>query len=150
MAHPEDLPLIDAAAARLIEHGESGTVTYRIVRLDGQVRWRRATAGLERRADGVPIGLVGVSQDVTEEVEAREQLERQQRFLEAARRVGKIGFFRRPLDGGPYTWTEEIYRDFGVDPEHFTPTFETLMAMIHPDDRAQVEASIRRAIIVDR
>jgi PAS domain S-box-containing protein len=146
LAHPEDLPLIDAAAARLIETGESGTVTYRIIRPDGQVRWRRATAGLERRPDGVPIGLVGVSQDVTEEVAARDQLERQQRFLEAARRVGKIGFFRRPLDGGPYTWTEEIYRDFGVDPASFTPTFETLMAMIHPDDRAQVDASVRRAI----
>jgi PAS domain S-box-containing protein len=146
MAHPDDLPAIDAAAARLMECGESGTVTFRIIRADGAVRWRRATAGLERGPDGVPTGLVGVSQDVTEEVEARAQLERQQRFLDAARRVGRIGFFRRPLDGGPYTWTEEIYRDFGVDPATFTPTHATLMAMIHPDDRAQVEASIRRAI----
>jgi PAS domain S-box-containing protein len=146
MTHPDDLPVIDAAAARLHRIGESGTVTFRIIRPDGQVRWRRATSGLERGPDGKPLGLVGVSQDVTEEVERREQLERQQRFLEAARRVGRIGFFRRPLDGGPYTWTEEIYRDFGVDPARFTPGFETMMAMIHPDDRAALEASIRRTI----
>jgi PAS domain S-box-containing protein len=144
MAYPEDLPLIDAAAARLREVGESGTVTYRIIRADGAVRWRRATAGLEYGPDGTPLGLVGVSQDVTEEVEARAQLERQQRFLDAARRVGRIGFFRRLLDGSPSVWTEEIYRDFGVDPARFIPTVASVRTMVHPDDLPLFDEANRR------
>ncbi|WP_019015059.1 PAS domain-containing protein [Elioraea tepidiphila] len=144
MAHPDDLAVIDAAAARLFETGESGAVTFRIIRPDGTVRWRRATSGLERGPDGAPIGLVGVSQDVTEEVERREQLERQQQFLDAARRIGRIGFYRRPLDGSPSTWTEEIYRDFGVDPATFTPTRDAVMAMVHPEDRDALRAWMSR------
>lgn len=146
LTHPDDLAVIDAASARLLETGESGAVTYRIIRPDGAVRWRRATAGIERGPDGTPVGLVGVSQDVTEEVERREQLERQQQFLDAARRIGRIGFYRRPLDGGPSTWTEEIYRDFGVDPATFTPTREAVMAMVHPEDRDALRGWMRRVV----
>ncbi|WP_439576597.1 PAS domain-containing protein [Elioraea sp.] len=144
MMHPDDHPIMDGAVARLQAVGESGTVTYRIIRPDGQVRWRRATAAIERGPDGKPVGLVGVSQDVTEEVERREQLERQQRFLDAARRVGRIGFFRRVLDGSPSVWTDEIYRDFGVEPAQFVPTVAAVRAMVHPDDRPEFDEAVRR------
>ena len=144
MIHPEDRDAVIEAGQHLRRTGEGTTTTFRIIRPDGSIRWRRSVIGLERSAEGVPVALIGVTQDVTEEVEGREQLERHQRFLEAARRIGRIGFYRRPLDGGPSTWTEEIYRDFGVDPASFTPTREAVLAMVHPEDRDDLWAWMTR------
>ncbi|WP_337876985.1 PAS domain-containing protein [Elioraea sp.] len=146
MAHPDDLPAIDAAAARLIECGESGTVTFRIIRADGAVRWRRATAGLERGPDGVPTGLVGVSQDVTEEVEARERIAEQARQITAMGQVARIGFYRRALDGTRMVATAEKLRQFGLPPDSGPLDVTVFRDRMHPEDRPRVEAAGRRIV----
>jgi PAS domain S-box-containing protein len=42
-------------------------------------------------------------------------------------------------------WSEEMYAIFGRDPS-FVPTYETSLQSMHPDDRALVDAAVRRAI----
>ena len=36
-------------------------------------------------------------------------------------------------------WSEEHYRLFGVTPTTFTPTYDSYMAMVHPEDRPSVQ-----------
>ncbi|WP_114376928.1 PAS domain-containing protein [Elioraea thermophila] len=146
--HPDDLSALQALTARLEAGEETASLTFRLVLPGGNVRRIRLHASLERDETGAAVAINGLTQDVTEEVEARERLERQQGFLEAARKAGRIGFYRRNLDTDLYEWTPDIYEDYGVDPTTFVPTRDKVFAFIHPDDRAEAEAARQRLMAI--
>ncbi|MFA6265550.1 MAG: EAL domain-containing protein [Pseudolabrys sp.] len=52
-----------------------------------------------------------------------------------AQRLGKIGSWETDLEGHFGTCSAEAYRIIGVDPATFKPSFEAILARVHPDDR---------------
>jgi PAS domain S-box-containing protein len=40
------------------------------------------------------------------------------------------------------TWTDELYRIFGVTPQNFAANFEGFLSMVHPEDRERVTAEV--------
>lgn len=88
---PEDRPLIDAALAVLAEQGEA-SVEYRVTALDAAQVWVRSSAiVVDRRADGAPGRIVGITLDITpqkltemrlqREVQERRRAEQRQQLL---------------------------------------------------------------------
>ncbi|MGJ7582704.1 PAS domain-containing protein [Variovorax sp. RHLX14] len=73
--HPDDRQRMREAVAQTIETGDDYRIEYRIVRPDGQLAWVRIQARLERSAEGQPLQLAGVSQDVTQEIMGRRRAE---------------------------------------------------------------------------
>ncbi|HYP26574.1 MAG TPA: PAS domain S-box protein [Blastocatellia bacterium] len=80
IVHPEDKEAAARRAADLFASGEGGTNQYRWVTKDGRTLWIEARAVVIRDEEGNPIGLRGVSMDVTERKRAEESL----RFLAEA------------------------------------------------------------------
>ncbi len=72
---------------------------------------------------------LSLGRDVTEE-------RRTQRLLDEAQRVGQMGSWNFGVLTNQTTWSGELYRIYGVDPDTFTPTLDRVAAMIHVDDRA--------------
>lgn len=60
--------------------------------------------------------------------------------LENAQRIARLGDWVREADTGKVSWSEEVYRIFGVDPLDFRPSLESIYAMVHPEDRARCRA----------
>ena len=56
--------------------------------------------------------------------------------LSAAQRIAKLGIWRWRVGTEDFTWSDEIFRIAGRDRAEFTPTLESSMACIHPDDRS--------------
>ena len=54
-------------------------VEYRIKATDGQTRWIRSIGQAERDADGIPLRLRGIGQDITERKQAEEERDRKSR-----------------------------------------------------------------------
>ncbi len=79
--HPEDRDRVLHAATRRMLAGIYD-VEYRIVRLDGQVRWIRDRAFPVRHAGGQVERILGVARDITERLQMGEQF-RQSQKLEA-------------------------------------------------------------------
>src|SRR5262249_36554324 len=63
-----------------------------------------------------------------------------ERRLEEAQRISHVGYWERDLVTHRYTWSDENYRIFGLQPQEPLPTEEipwpgSCDASVHPDDR---------------
>ena len=72
--HPEDIETVRAAQEAADKKGTTYDMRHRIVRPDGEVRWVRERARVERDAEGNTIRYIGVTRDVTEEKLAEDLL----------------------------------------------------------------------------
>jgi len=83
LVHPDDKEEVYKAAERVAVKGSGNTLTYRIIRPDGKVRWINATVPEVRcfGEDGKPEIMIGAVQDITERKEAEQRLrEREERW----------------------------------------------------------------------
>jgi diguanylate cyclase (GGDEF)-like protein/PAS domain S-box-containing protein len=67
-------------------------------------------------------------------------------WLEMAEKIAQIGHWRLSLPGRELTWSNEIYRIFGVARDSFVPELGSTLGFYHADDRDAVTASINAAI----
>ncbi len=88
--------------------------------------------------DGSVLGVFVLVTDVSVLKQRERALLDSQRSLAEAQRVGRIGHWRVVIGTGEIQWSDELYRIFGVDPESFTPTPESLVGLTHPDDMEQM------------
>ena len=73
-------------------------------------------------------------------------LARREGMLTQAESISGIGSWEWDLDSGELTWSDEMYRIYGVDRESFAPSFETVAALDHPQDRDHVLELVQKAI----
>lgn len=79
--HPEDLARVEASEQQALTAGAS-TVSFRLVRADGEIRHVVTDARLERDPEGCPVRLLGSVQDMTERVVAEARCRRQSGLLD--------------------------------------------------------------------
>jgi PAS domain S-box-containing protein len=121
-------------AERLLKHREpDGPIESRL--RDG--RW--ALVSERRMASG---GIAGLRIDITALKEVQASLRESQAQLSHAQRVSNTGSMVRDFRSDRAIWSDQLYRIFGLDPNKPPPTLAGFLQLVHPDDRAMVEASI--------
>jgi PAS domain S-box-containing protein len=159
--HPDDheaeWPLLEA----VLQGASDGyTMEKRYVRRSGDTVWARLELRLIRDADARPLRLLALIEDISERRRLDDEqqrltaqlqahastLERRLAELAEAQRVAHIGSFEWDVAQDRVSWSDELYRIYGLDPATFTASFETFVANIHPDDRARVTATIQHAV----
>lgn len=138
MVHPEDVEAVKLAGVEAKEGRREYEVEHRIIRADGAVRWVHERARIERGADGEPLRMIGVCQDITERMEAERALRESEERLRAAMDAANMLGWETDL----LTWRASYSRDpaayFGLDAEAAVGAEEGGVVLIHPDDRAEV------------
>jgi len=87
---------------------------YHAITQDGETRWFEAFGQVERDPHGRPLLIRGVSMDITERRRAEEELRTSQEHLLRAQRLARIGYFHWHLASDVMTWSDEMYRIYGV------------------------------------
>lgn len=106
LIHKEDRPHRDKAWNEFVAHGGEYNAVYRINRYeDGEERVIRATAEAATDSEGVPMMIMGVNQDITEQSEAERALAESERTLSALLANLPGMAYRRKLDTD---WTMEF------------------------------------------
>lgn len=77
---------------------------------------------------------------------AEEELRQERQALAEAQRVAQVGSWELILKENKVTWSDEVYRLFGLPKTNTNVSFETFLAMVHPEDRKEVNDSVKKAL----
>ena len=133
--HPDDRHLA-ADFHALADRQDSFIAEYRIVRPDGAVLWLSGRGlVMSRRPDGRAERLVSIMADVSERKLSEDGLRLMRERLALALQAGQMGVFDLDMVNDVLWWAPQTYDVFGVSPETFTPTRESVIDLVHPDDR---------------
>ncbi|KSB87341.1 hypothetical protein AS593_05340 [Caulobacter vibrioides] len=77
---------------------------------------------------------------------AERQAAEQRRVLAMTEAISGVGHWRCDLVNRTISWSDEVYRIYGLHPAAFTPTFENWLELYHPDDRTLAEIRMRQVI----
>jgi diguanylate cyclase (GGDEF)-like protein/PAS domain S-box-containing protein len=115
----------------VISSGKSMQTETEFLRKDG----RRITVKLYGSALNLGSGeSLWIYDDITERKQAEIALRDKEHILSESQRIGHVGSWHYELFG-KLTWSEETYRLYGVSPDNFVPSMQSLNSLIHPEDR---------------
>ena len=112
-------------------------VEYRIIRPDGETRFVRSIVEGIRDDQGVPVWITGATQDITEQVKARELLRESEGHLKNAVRLAHVGYWQWDPQTNRVSGSDEMFRIFGK-PQNYTPSYDDLLQTVIPEDRERV------------
>ncbi len=82
--------------------------------------------------------------DVTLEKKSQLAIKQNRDLLEHSQKIAHIGTWRLDVMTKGVFWTNEVFRIMGIEPQSITPTTDTLIGFVHPDDRDYVKGSISK------
>jgi PAS domain S-box-containing protein len=154
--HPEDLERCLDVYVSSFDKQKDFHIEYRLKRHDGTYRWIADRAVPRYSSDGVFLGYAGGCMDIEEQknfarelekrvTERTEELNRLNEELSIKNNVfanaeenAMIGSYQWNLETGELSYSDNLFRIFGCEPQEFVPTFEKFLSFIHPDDKEQV------------
>jgi PAS domain S-box-containing protein len=135
VVHPDDREAAMARGrARQAGIPQPKRLLERLVRADGRTLWIDFTVDLVQ-FEGRPTTLV-TGFDITERLDAEEVLRKSEANLAESQRIAQVGGWEWDLSTDRVSWSDELFRIYGLDPRCTRPTFELFQSQLHPDDRA--------------
>ncbi len=134
LTHPDDMERAQLRFKEIIS--KPGNVIHGAFRLkhsNGSWRWMEGTGTNLLHVPSINAVVINY-RDITESKQAEDFLQESARSLAHAQRIGKLGDWDWDVEGNSLTWSDEIYRIWGVGKD-FPLTFDSIAGMIHPDDR---------------
>jgi PAS domain S-box-containing protein len=147
ITHPEDRERNEALFDQLIRREiPSFEIQKRYARKDGRDLWVSKSVSVVFDADGSPLYVQSIIQDVTERRRDRLELEKREHLLREAQEIARMGAWEWDLRTDGVEWSDAMYDLFGVPPSSAPPTYAKFLEMLHPEDRPALEAAVRRTI----
>lgn len=162
LLHPDDIQNATSSRDRAMESGDSYSQQYRIYRKnDGILRYVKSHARIERNENGVIQRIVGVIQDVTDELEVGDRIRESEELYRSAFERAVVGMAHVGLDGRflrvnrslcgilQFSTVELLEKKVGelVHPDDASMLHETLEKIVHKGVKAT--EAVRRFIRKD-
>ncbi|WP_445371752.1 EAL and GGDEF domain-containing protein [Methylomonas sp. HW2-6] len=113
---------------------------------DGSFRHYWLKGVLLHNPQGKEEGAVICATDVTELKQQEERLRRSESLLKEAQHIAQLGHWELDLVSGRLAWSDEVFPIFEVEPAEPPPSYEAFLALVHPDDREQVDRVFKASV----
>ena len=138
LTHPDDLPGLLTLLGDLMQTpGKVARAQYRFLHKDGSWRWLESTIS-NLMAEPSVNAIVFNYRDITERVQAEDELREKERLLSEAQEIGQIGSVSFDIPSDQMQFSDETYRLLDILPEKFQHNSRDFMALVYPSDRLQV------------
>lgn len=136
-----------------IAHGNIWRGEIRNRAKDGTHYWVDTTIVPFLNEQQKPYQYLSIRSDITERRKFAVQLEEANALLKLngtklkeAQAIAHVGNWEIDLIRNISTWSEEVYRIFGIQQGEMEPTPENFMAFVHPDDKEYARGFIQNAL----
>src|SRR5215510_7010678 len=141
---PDDLVRIDAAVAEAARTGKGLNVQYRVVpppnhQQTGDTRWLAAESAILRNSQGNPIGLLGVSRDITHNNQAEQALAERNAQLALAGRAAPVGSYDYDVSKSTMQVSQGYATIYDLPEGTSEMTGSQRRALVHPEDLEQLD-----------
>ncbi|MBS3755591.1 MAG: diguanylate cyclase [Desulfobacterales bacterium] len=132
---------------RLVDmHGEVKNYECRFLDCNGAAFWVSINARSVSGRKASTTCYHGFVTDIDEHKRAEKALQESRNLLAKAQEIAHIGSWELDLQADRLTWTDEVYRIFGLHPQEFGATYRAFLDHVHPDDRARVDAAYVKSL----
>jgi PAS domain S-box-containing protein len=101
---------------------------------------------LEGLTAAVAVSLLILGAVLAERSAAEKRLERAAESLAEAQEVARLGSWEWTIGTNQVTWSDELYRLFGLEPQSTEVTYETFLELVHADDREHIARTVADAL----
>lgn len=139
--YEKNLPFIEGALA-----GETQLFDREIPTPSGELRYTQASY-IPDVVDDQVRGFFVLVTDITERRHAEEEVERNRSRLAEAERVAGLGSWEWDITTGELVWSDGLLAIYGIERAEFEGRYQHGGSeYLHPEDRARVDATVRRAL----
>jgi PAS domain-containing protein len=119
-----DRERVSKALAHAMQNQKPYVAEFRVMRADGTIRWVTDRGKFYYAANGNPERALGIGVDVTERKQAEEARLQQEAELKKTQHLAKVGAWQWDPEKDTVTWSEELYRIAGLDPNQPAPSYK--------------------------
>jgi len=87
--------------------------------------------------------FVATFEDITERKNSEEMLIQSEKRLKRSQEIAHLGSWELELASSKLSWTDEVFRIFGLNPQEFVASYEAFLNAVHSDDREAVDAAYK-------
>jgi PAS domain S-box-containing protein len=110
---------------------------------NGHLETRVSVAAHAIELETLALGINDMAAKLQQENEIL--LQRTEKLTEA-QRIAHLGNWEWDIVNNTLSWSDEIYRIFGLEPQQLKVTFDVFLQAVHPEDRQSVEDGVREAL----
>lgn len=118
---------------------------YRIITPNNEVRWIRALGDTDYDEQGAAQLMTGICVDITKTKMAEMALQESEERLRLAQSAANIGIWDWDIAHNQSAFNAQYYQLLGL-PEGISHSYEDFLAMLHPEDRPKLKATVQQAL----
>jgi PAS domain S-box-containing protein len=147
-SHPDDRDRILRTYEAALDPASGGRfrIEHRVVGPDGSVRWLLGSGQVVFDRAGRPVRCIGTALDITDRKRGEQALARSEARLRLALDAARLGTYDRGLRGETGQFSPRGAELHGLPSDQPIYTLASWLAIIHPDDRADVAARVAGAV----
>lgn len=142
MMRPEDREAVQNEMDGAVKTGKSFDFYFRILVNSGKQKIIHARGEIARNEAGKAVQVIGTVQDVTEKQTLIADLRTRDMLHRQAERLASMGTWHRNYKTGELSWSDELYRIYGLEPQSKPIAIKDFLSFVHPDDKQIIESGI--------
>ncbi|WP_448560536.1 PAS domain-containing protein [Trichothermofontia sp.] len=133
--HPDDRDEVKRIEAEALAKRIPFEVECRLLLSNGEIRWVYERGACTFNEQGEPVKLLGMIMDISDRKQIEIALRQSEARLKEAQQVAHLGHWEFDVLTETITWSDELFRIFGLSPDGPPPTYEQIRQSYPPEER---------------
>ncbi len=143
--YPDDREMVSWIIRDAVSNGIAASLEYRTCHPDGSVHWLTSRGMPLHDAKGQVTRYIGTIIDITERKKIETELLERKKRMTFALEATNTGVWEWDVIADKVTWTDNVWKLYGLEPNSKPATHKLCESNIHPDDRDLVFEQVMAA-----